>query len=331
MISLKQLRTVRAIAEEGSLTRAARRLYVTQSALSHQLSLLERQLGVPVFHRVGKRLVATAAGLRLLRSAEGVLTEVADLEQDLRRYAAGGAGRLRVTTQCYTCYHWLPEVLPEFLRMHPGIDFRIIAEASTRAEEAVIGGEVDVALLYDVDDADHVAKFPLFDDEQVLIVAPGHELAEQPFVRPEDFARLDLLMYYNRPAESLLFQRVLLPNGITPASVTEVRLTEGIVALVAAGAGVAVLTRWSVAPHLREGRVVALPVSEGGLIRRWHAAVLRQPELPAYVRDFIALLQRGPDRLFDGRAARRDRAFAGITAPAAACSAAKPARRRAAQ
>src|SRR5688572_4973029 len=85
MISLKQLRTVRAIAEEGSLTRAARRLYVTQSALSHQLSLLERQLGVPVFHRVGKRLVATAAGLRLLRSAEGVLTEVAELEQDLRR------------------------------------------------------------------------------------------------------------------------------------------------------------------------------------------------------------------------------------------------------
>src|SRR5688572_10702671 len=164
MVSLKQLRTVRAIAEEGSLTRAARRLYVTQSALSHQLSLLERQLGVPVFHRVGKRLVATAAGLRLLRSAEEVLAEVAELEEDLRRYAEGAAGRLRVTTQCYTCYHWLPEVLPELLQAHPGIDFRIVTEASARAEEAVINGEVDVALLYDVHDAEHVEKFALFDD-----------------------------------------------------------------------------------------------------------------------------------------------------------------------
>jgi hypothetical protein len=85
------------------------------------------------------------------------------------------------------------------------------------------------------------------------------------------------------------------------------------VALVAAGAGVAVLTRWSVAPQLREGRIVAVPVTESGLKRRWHAAVLRQPEQPAYLRDFIALLQRGPDRLFDGRAGHRDRAFAGIT------------------
>lgn len=320
MISLKQLRTVRAVAEEGSLTRAARRLYVTQSALSHQLAVLERELGVAVFHRVGKRLVATAAGVRLLRSAEGVLAEVSELERDLRLYAEGGAGRLRVTTQCYTSYHWLPEILPEFVRMHRGIEFRIVPEASLRAEEALVSGVVDVGLVYEVRDREHLQTLPLFEDEQVLIVAPGHELATQPFVRAEDFARLDLLMYYNQPDESMLFQRVLLPSGVTPASITEVRLTEAIVALVAAGAGAAVLTQWSVAPQLREGRIVAVPVTEGGLKRRWHAAVLRQPELPGYVRDFIALLQRGPARLFDGRAGRRDRAFAGITVPADAAA-----------
>jgi LysR family transcriptional regulator for metE and metH len=318
MISLKQLQTVRAVAEEGSLTRAARRLYVTQPALSHQLSLLERQLGVAVFHRVGKRLVPAPAGVRLLRAAEAVLAQIGELERDLRLYVQGGAGRLRVTTQCYTSYHWLPEILPEFQRRHGGIEFRIVPEAALRAEEAVVSGEVDVALVYDVTDREHLLLIPLFDDEQVLIVPPGHELATQAFVRAEDFARLDLLMYYNRPAESLLFNRVLVPSGVTPASITEVRLTEAIVALVAAGAGVSVLTRWSVAPQLREGRIVAVPVTEAGLKRRWHAAVLRQAELSAYIRDFIALLQRGPDRLFDGRAGHRDRAFAGITPAMAA-------------
>ena len=312
MISLKHLRMVQAVAEEGSLTRAARRLFVTQPALSHQLSLLERQLGVPVFHRVGKRLVPTAAGVRLLRSAQGVIAELDDLEVDLRLHAQGAAGRLRVATQCYTAYHWLPEILPSYLREHPGIEFRIAAEASMRVEDALLCGEVDVGLLYDVKDRERLELHPLFEDDQVLIVAPHHELASQPFVRVEDFARLDLLLYLNRPDDTLLFRRVLTPNHITPASVTEVRLTEGIVALVAAGVGVAVLTRWSVAPHLREGRVVAVPVTEQGLKREWHAAVLRQPELPAYVRDFVTMIQRGPDRLFDGRAARRDRPYAGI-------------------
>jgi LysR family transcriptional regulator, regulator for metE and metH len=312
MISLKQLRMVHAVAEDGSLTRAARRLFVTQPALSHQLTLLERQLGVAVFHRVGKRLVPTAAGVRLLKSAEGMLDELHELERDLRLYAQGSAGRVRVTTQCYTSYHWLPEILPAFLSTHPGIDFRIIAEASTRVNEALVDGEVDIGLVYDVKSRDRVELIPLFEDEQVLIVPPGHALTQQPFVRPDDFSALDLLMYYYQPDDSLLFQRVLIPNGIEPASVTEVRLTEAIVALVAAGAGVAVLTRWSVAPHLREGRVVALPVTEAGLKRRWHAAVLRQPALPPYLHDFIELMQRGPARLFDGRAARRDRAFAGI-------------------
>jgi LysR family transcriptional regulator for metE and metH len=317
MISVKQLRLVRAVAEEGSLTRAARRLFVTQPALSHQLALLERQLGVPVFHRVGKRLVASAAGERLLRSAAGVLAELDDLETDLRLHAQGAAGRLRVTTQCYTAYHWLPEILPTYLNEYPGIDFRIVAEASTRAEEALVAGEVDIGLVYDVKDRERLELLPLFVDEQVMIVAPGHELASRPYVCAEDFARLDLLMYYYQPDHSLLFKRVLTPKGITPASVTEVRLTEGIVALVSAGVGVAVVTRWSVAPYLREGRVVAVPVTEHGIVRQWNAAVLRRPELPAYLSDFIKLIQRGPDRLFDG-AARRDRPFAGIASISAA-------------
>jgi LysR family transcriptional regulator for metE and metH len=309
MISLKQLRLVRTVAVEGSLTQAARRLFVTQPALSHQLAQLEREVGMAVFHRVGKRLVPTGAGLRLLRAAEGMLKELGELEQDLRRYAAGGAGQLRVTTHCHTSYHWLPEVLPSYLRAHPEVDFRIVPEASTRVEDALLNGEVDVGLVYEVRDEERVRKIPLFEDEVVLIVAPDHELAQRAYVTAEDFAHLDLLMYFANPNDSVLFRRVLRPAGVTPVSVTEVRLTEGIVALVSAGVGASALTRWSVAPQLREGRVVAVPITETGLKRQWNAAVLRQ-QLPAYMDDFLEAIQRGPDRLFDRRG--RVRAFAGI-------------------
>src|SRR5688572_25792992 len=111
-LSLRHLRLVQEVAAAGTLTAAAKRLYLTQSALSHQLADLERQAGAPVFTRVGKRMVLTQAGQRILEVAGNTLQQVTELEQDLRRMAAGTRGQIRLTTQCYTSYHWLPLVLP---------------------------------------------------------------------------------------------------------------------------------------------------------------------------------------------------------------------------
>src|SRR5262245_44861587 len=108
ILELRHLRLVLAIAEEGSVTRAGPRLHLSQSALSHQLLDLEKRLGVGLFERVGKRMVLAPAGERLLTSARGVLDEVERAEEEIRAAALGQRGVLRLTTQCYTVYHWLP-------------------------------------------------------------------------------------------------------------------------------------------------------------------------------------------------------------------------------
>src|SRR6266550_1956911 len=104
-LSLKHLRLVRAVVSEGTLTDAAKLLYLTQSALSHQLNDLEREAGAPVFVRVGRRMLPTAVGLRILRTAEGTLASLDELTEDLERMASGRMGTLRVTTQCQTAYY----------------------------------------------------------------------------------------------------------------------------------------------------------------------------------------------------------------------------------
>src|SRR5882724_6330139 len=124
-LEVRHLQLVSAVADVGSLTRAGDQLHLTQSALSHQLRDIESRLGTALFLRVGKRLVLTPAGERLLGSARDVLGRLEHAEQDIRDLGRARAGLLRLTTECYTCYHWLPALLTQYRRRFPRVEVRI--------------------------------------------------------------------------------------------------------------------------------------------------------------------------------------------------------------
>src|SRR6266508_3603836 len=98
ILETRHLRLVAAVAEHGTLTRAGRVLNLTQSGVSRQLLDLETRLGLPLFHRLGKRMVPTPAGERLLEAARRALPQLSDVEEELRRLAGGRAAILRVST-----------------------------------------------------------------------------------------------------------------------------------------------------------------------------------------------------------------------------------------
>src|SRR5438876_46800 len=94
-----------------------------------------------------------------------------------------------------------------------------------------------------------------------------------------------------------VFRKLLSPAGVTPRRVSGVQLTEAILELVKGGAGIAVLARWAVTPHLKTGELTAVPLTRRGLERRWRAAMLRQSPLPLHLREFAGLLAAGPTLL----------------------------------
>jgi LysR family transcriptional regulator, regulator for metE and metH len=291
-LEVRHLSLVNEIASTGSVTRAAERLHLTQSALSHQLRDIESRLGIQLFLRLGKRMVLTPPGERVLGAAKRVLDEIGRAEEDLKLMSQNGKGVLRLCTQCNTGYHWLPPLLQSFHRKYPGVDVQIMVNATARPIEALLDGQIDLAVVTsDVTDK-RLRSVRLFDDELVAVVAPTHPFAKRSSIEPDDFAEEHLIIYTDDRHDSYTFTRILGPAGVEPARVSQVPLTEAILELVKAGLGVSVMARWAIEPALETGAVKAVKIGKRGVYRSWTAVTLRDRVEPKWQREFVTLLSR---------------------------------------
>jgi len=288
-LELRHLRLVAAVAAHQSLTRAGEALHLTQSALSHQLRDIEDRLGARLFQRLNRRMVATPAGQRLLASADRVLPELQAAETAIRSGLRPEPVTLRIATECYTCYHWLPSVLKPFHVRFPDVSVRIDPSATSNPIARMLDGGLDLAIVSSAIRHRQLAVQPLFKDEHVLVMAPAHPLARQPFVRLSDFRDQRLLTYTSRE-DSHFVTRVLQPAGVVPAAIEPVQLTEAAIELVRAGWGVAVLARWAVQPFLRRGALAAARITARGYFKEWRAVMPRRLANADYVTEFTRLV-----------------------------------------
>jgi LysR family transcriptional regulator for metE and metH len=289
-LEIRHLRLLAAVAETGTVTEASKRLHVTQSALSHQLRDAEDRLGAALFLRLGKKMVLTAAGETLLASTRRVLEELGNAERMIAGSNGGSRGAIRLSTECYTCYHWLPSLMKEFHKKFPGVEIQINAEVTAKAVGALLEGKLDVAISSWLPGDKKLRQLTLFEDEMLLVMSPQHRLARVDYVRPTDLAGETILIYPPR-SESMLLEKIMQPAGVTPGRVIEIPLTEGLIGLAAAGTGVGMLAAWAVAPDVRSRKVVTKPVGLHGPHRTWYALTLREPASPEYLQVFLGLLK----------------------------------------
>jgi LysR family transcriptional regulator for metE and metH len=277
---------VLAVAAEGSLTQAGKRLNLTQPALSRHLHTLEERMGAALFSRTGARMQPTAAGDLLIRQARDVLERVAAIEADLHALHETPRRLLRVGTECYTGYHWLPHVINRYTARHADIEVEIAFEAGRKPMKMLRAGAIDVALLSDGAPRSGFSVTKLFTDEYVAVVAPGHPLARRAFIEPRDLVGLRVLLM-SPPESSMVMQRFVKPAGVKPRSVNDVQLVGAIAALAEAEFGVGMVPSWTIAPEVRSGRLVPLRLGRNGLKRLWTAAVSPAQAREQWIRDFV--------------------------------------------
>ena len=290
---MRHLRLIAAIAEQGSVTAAGRVLDLTQPALSHQLRELEARLRSPLFVRTARRMVLTPAGEQLAHIARGVLGQVDAFErQVVDGDFADARGVIRIATECYTAYHWLPAVLRDFRDRWPNVDLRVSAEHTSAPIAALRNGRLDLALVYTPVTDRRIRLEPLFDDELVLVTAPDHRFAGREFVPLGELSDERFFIYTSSDPVSTVRREILEPAGVHRSQITQLQLTEAIVELVAAGLGVAILARWAVLPAVRSGSVQTTRIGRKGFRRTWFTAARSADVTPAYHADLIELLRR---------------------------------------
>lgn len=293
-LELRHLKLLVAVAEEGTLTKASHRLHLTQSALSHQLRDAERIVATPLFSRTPREMTLTVPGRRLLQSARVILAELEGASREIRDKSSRPGGVLRVATECYTCYHWMPGTLEAFGRRFPEIDVRIVVEATRQPIPALLEGVIDLGIVSNPVKSRRVQLYPLFEDELVAVVSPRHRLASRPLLEARDLEGENLFTYAG-PREDLdVFTKVLWPAGLAPKKWIPIELTEAIVQMVAAGQGVGVMARWAAAPQLASRMLVAKRLTRLGLPRQWSAAVLNRRNPPVHLEEFIRALAHCP-------------------------------------
>jgi len=305
MLELRHLHLVAAIADTGTVTAAAARLHLTQSALSHQLRDAEGRLGARLFERMGRRMRLTTAGERLLSAARSILEGLEQAEREIHRAVSGRLGPLRLTTQCHTVYHWLPGRLKIFQRSYPDVEVQVVAGATDEPVPWLLEGRIDLAIVHRLERDPRLESRPLWSDELVVVMHPRRPLARRSCIEARDFADQHLFVYSSALESNLVFREILIPAGVTPRRVSHIQLTEALIEMVKADLGITVLQRWSVAPQLERGELVARPLTAAGRLRRWNAVWRRRPAPPDYLTAFVEILARYPVPLGRTSAQRR--------------------------
>ena len=268
-INLQHLKVISAIEKNGSMTKAAEILNLSQSALSHHLKELENNINERVFERRNKKLWLTHAGRKILNSSELIISELAKLENELKSLKTENEGIIRISTECYTTYTWLPNLIREFNKEFPKVQVQIIAESTRRPLQYLLNGQIDMAIVSTKNETNTTLKYvSILKDELVVILHKEHQLASKKSICPDDLQSQSLFVYDSDDKDIGLLQQVLKPKNIVPLQIIKMQLTEVIIEMIKSNLGMAVMSKWLTAPLVSDD-LILLPFKDNFAIKNW--------------------------------------------------------------
>lgn len=286
------LEIVRAVDQYGSLTAAAERLHVTQSALSHTVRKLEELLGTAIWLREGRSLRPTQAGEYLLAVANRLLPQLALAEEHLRQFSQGERGTLRIGMECHPCYQWLMKIVSPYLAAWPAVDVDVKQKFQFGGIGALFGYEIDLLVTPDPLHKNGLVFEPVFDYEQVLVVGRDHHLGGAGHVEPAQLADEVLITYPVSLDRLDIYTRFLTPAGISPKRHKPIETTDIMLQMVASGRGVAALPRWLVEEYAERFGVAPVKLGAQGVAKQIFLGYREADAGTDYLVAFLQLARR---------------------------------------
>lgn len=268
-MELRQLRYLVSIAEHGSVSGAARALYVAQSALSHQLAQLEDHLNAPLFHRVPTGMVLTEAGHVFLAHAIAILRQVEEARTSVHGSPARPRGKVNVGLPPSLCNALAPPLLHAVRQDLPGIDLELTEAATGDLADQLRAGIVNLAVLFDDGELIQFLNRPLADERLFLIAKPGTDLDLEASVSFKEVLKLPLFLASPKQGVRRIVEKAAQEYGFrSPNVVAEVNSVSIMRATLLIESGYTVLPFMAVKQELDAGTLRCWPIHHPNLTRR---------------------------------------------------------------
>lgn len=291
MIELRHLRAFVAVAETGNLSKAGKRLNLSQPALSHQMKSLEEYLGTELFQRKSSPLRLSPAGDRLLTTAYDVEKLVMQCERDVARISDGKSGQLRIAVECHSCFDWLMPSMDAFRVGWPEVEMDLVSGFQPDPVGLLTEDLADLVIVSQAKPRLGVVYHPLFRYEVLALLSRNHPYIQKSYLTAKDFAR-ETLVTYPIPDDRIdVIREVLLPAKVEPPR-RKTELTIAILQLVASNRAIAAMPGWAVQPYLEKSYIVSRPIRKSGLFANLYAATTTERASAVYMVEFLDTMRR---------------------------------------
>jgi len=259
---LRDLELFVAVADAGSIARAAERSHTVPSAVSKRISDLEERFGSTLMLRSAKGVELTAAGHALLARARVLLHQASQLDDEMRRHASGARGYVRVFANISAIVEFLPGALADFAQDHPDIHVHLEEHVSTAIASAVADNTADLGIVSELPAIDGLDTVPFRHDELALALRPDHPLARRKSVSFADTVEQPFIGLHAGSSLHRLLVRAAADLGVDLNWRIHVTSFDAVCAMVAAGLGVAVVPRAAAGAYIRSLALAAVPLTD---------------------------------------------------------------------
>jgi DNA-binding transcriptional LysR family regulator len=286
-IDLKDLKLFIAIAEEGNLTRGAKRAYLTAPAASARIKALEEILGAQLLYRGNKGVSLTLAGERFLHHARLIQRQLDYLREDFSDDGAIG-GHVRIYANTTAVTEFLPEILASFLADRPGVSIDLHERLTKDIVRGILDGSADLGIVSGEIASDDLESIPFSTDRLVLATAKIHPLAQKSEVSFASTLQHEHIGLHEGSTLLAFLQSLMEKNGYDQALRIQVRSFEAMCRLIEAGVGIGVVPESAARRHAKTMQIKLVTLSDPWAVRTRSVLVRSREALP---RSALALVE----------------------------------------
>lgn len=280
-----------AIVDSGSFTKAGEKLYVSQSAISRQIKLLEEELGDRLFKRVNKRVALTPAGEILIKYSNKLFRDLKDTMLEIAETHQLTRGQLKIGGVMSVCTYLLPRVLSRYKSLHPQVELSVITGSSEKITQQLLTNQLDLGVLTLPVKQPELRALPAIEEEMVVVTHPKHPLAKFKQVRPQDLAAHRLILFEKGSVTRRVLDKLFEEAQIVPKIAMEIENVEIIKPLVTIGLGITIIPYQSVIDEVRSGKLHYLKVTGTRLRRQLGLVYLNSDYIPKALHEMISVFQ----------------------------------------